>query len=354
MVGPLPRRTNGRRHVSSELCRRCGTPLAEGAAFCAKCGLARPERYVGAMPTTSRPGWLLPAGIVGVGIAAIALGAVLGLVVMGPREAAQSSAAPSGAASGSPALSSSASPTTERSPTPVAMPVHRNLAIVEVTVDTLLLRPTTNEAAEPAGALGAGARLFIIGAPEEDGDLRWYRVAVSAGPYTSDGCPDPSTCMAIGWVGGPATGEEMWLSEVTVDCPASPTTVEELGALAPLERLNCYGNGEITATGTIDHPPSSDAGPIRYTPEWLADPATPAIFTTGGMLYRTSPEAELEVPERGAVIRFTGHFEDPAATDCRASVDPDATEPVELPSQAQVVLRCRTELVITEYEVIGP
>lgn len=231
-----------------------------------------------------------------------------------------------------------------------------NLGIAEVALDTLPLRPTASESAEPVGLLGRGARLFVIGAPEEDGDQRWYRVAVSAGPYTSDACPDPATCMAIGWVGGPATGEDEWLTDVTVLCPISPMTIEELGALPPLERLHCYGNGEITGTGSIDHGCCTPGGPIVYEPEWLAAPWSPqgAFFAGTGILFRTPPDAALDVPERGALISFTGHLEDPAAPTCRASANPDETQPVELPPPARTVLQCRTELVVTDYEVTSP
>jgi hypothetical protein len=71
--------------------------------------------------------------------------------------------------------------------------------------------------------------------------------------------------------------------------------------------------------------------------------------------FRADPGVGLEVPERGDVVRVTGHFEDPAATSCRAEVDEDASggEPVQLPEPARVILDCRATFVWTGYEVTG-
>ena len=71
--------------------------------------------------------------------------------------------------------------------------------------------------------------------------------------------------------------------------------------------------------------------------------------------YRAHPDADLAPPEGGDVVSVTGHYEDPAATSCRASVDPVFADEgdVALPDPAQVVLTCRATFVWTDYEVTG-
>ncbi len=48
-------------------------------------------------------------------------------------------------------------------------------------------------------------------------------------------------------------------------------------------------------------------------------------------------------------------LDDPASPSCRQSLDPEITDDVEveLSARAWVVLSCRMQLVITDYEVIG-
>jgi hypothetical protein len=60
-------------------------------------------------------------------------------------------------------------------------------------------------------------------------------------------------------------------------------------------------------------------------------------------------------PEPGDIVRFTGHFEDPAAPTCRSAIAEDwkDTSAVELEDPAVMVLTCRLQFVVTEYEVIG-
>jgi hypothetical protein len=248
------------------------------------------------------------------------------------------------------AASPSASPAASPSPTISAFPLLANLAIVSVTVEALNLRASASQTAAKIETLAAETRLFVIGSPQEAGELSWYRVAVVDAEAGSFG--------NIGWVATPANGVEGWLEEVDVDCPSSPTTIDALAALAPLERLHCYGNQEFTATGWVDVPCCGYVGAFTFSP-WLADPNPIYFFRTTdgsfGMQFKFAPDAGLVLPETTNIIRFTGHFEDPAAPSCRVSWDDsyDNDHAGELPDPAWVVLGCRTALVLTGYEVIG-
>jgi hypothetical protein len=341
-------------------CRRCGADLAEGAAFCAECGApaygtAAADRDV-REPAARRP-WWIPAAIVIGGIAAIGGGALLAIALGdGDGTAADPSATPavSVAATASAATSEEPSiePTPSPSPTPAQAPVIANRSIIEVGADPLNLRQQPNESASVLAELIPGRRLFVIGEPTQAGELRWYRVGMVSGPD----CPDD--CSLIGYVATPvAADEEAWIAEVSIDCPSSPMTHEQLTALLPLEALHCFGRNDLTITGTVDTPCCTPPSTITITPEWLAGPA-PAFLRQDGPVtfvveFRADPGVELEVPERGDVVRVIGHFEDPAATSCRAEVAEDAEGPVPLPDPARVVLDCRATFVWTGYEVTG-
>jgi hypothetical protein len=285
------------------------------------------------------------------GIGAIAGGALLAIALdadddtaAGPSAAATSSVA----AAASVAASESASAEPTPSPTPAQAPVIANRTIVEVGGEPLNLRQQPSDSAGILSELAPGLRLFTIGEPTDAGELRWYRVGV-----VNRDCGDD--CNRIGYVATPvAAEEEPRIAEVAIDCPSSPMTVEALVGLAALEALHCYGRTDIVVTGTIDTPASSEPVAIEYTPEWLAGPAPAHFVGEGGAIgFRAAPDSDLEVPERGDVVRVTGHFEDPAATSCRASIADDQEDPVELPHPARVVLDCRATFVWTAYEVTG-
>ena len=217
----------------------------------------------------------MPLAIGAGAIAAILAGAVLGIVLLGPRTDAvadespgpspSASAAPSasGDASANPSPSAIANPSA--SPTPATVAIIPNLGIAEVTTDGLNLRAAANESSESVAMLERERRLFIIGQPTDAGDLRWYRVA----PFDDiEGCE--SGCGLLGFVATPTSGpEDAWIEEVDVGCPPSPMTAQQTAALTLLEALHCYGRNEIVVTGTVDLPMHGPISPFRYSPGWL-------------------------------------------------------------------------------------
>ena len=345
-------------------CRRCGADLADGAAFCAECGApayaAPPPPVRGARdPTAAARPWWVPLAIILGGIAAIGGGALLAVALGdGNGVATDPSATPSTSAVASASAVPSAEPSEEPTPSPSPSipeaPIIANRSIVEVVGGALNLREQPSESSSILAEMPPGRRLFTIGEPTDAGELSWYRVGVVSGPD----CPED--CNLIGHVATPtAADEEPWITEVAIDCPSSPMTHGQLTALLPLEALHCFGRNDLMVTGTVDSPCCSPPSPIVLTPEWLAGSAPAFLRAEGGttfvVAFRADPEAGLEVPERGDVVRVTGHFEDPAATSCRAKVDEEASggEPVQLPNPARVILDCRATFVWTEYEVTG-
>jgi hypothetical protein len=367
------------RHIE-EQCTECGAPLAPGTRACSVCGAPQPPRLrrgrsvADPRPARRRRPWWVPAGIASGAVAAVVGGALIGVVMLG--DPAPDLAAASGTASPSPSTSVEASPTVEGSPTvdgpptespapsvaspqgpaatPVAeAPVIRNRGIAEVVTASLNLREAGNREASILAVLKEGQRLFIIGAPAESGDLRWYRVATVDDPACGD------VCGLIGFVATPRAEDDAWLTGVELDCPTSPMTAEAIAPLIPLEALSCYGREEITITGTMDFPMHGGYSPLRLRPAWLAtDFSQPYMRQAWWIAFRSHPDARLDPPRAGLIVRATGHFEHPAATDCRASVDADffggeIPRDFEAPSPARVILNCRASFAWTGYEVIG-
>lgn len=342
-------------------CSTCGEPLTPSAGFCPTCGAAQRRAPVAAQPRPEGRRWWIPAALAVGGLAALLGGALIGLALMGTPDdvagdpsspAVGSAPAATPTAAGNESQEPTASPSASEDATAAVIP---NRAIAEVTTDGLDLHATADEGAETLVTLQPGRRLFIIGEPSDGSDLRWYRVA----PFDDvAGCENG--CGLIGFVATPVSDDEdPWIQAVEVTCPSSPMTAEQIGVLDPLEALHCYGRNEIEITGTLDLPIHGPISPYRYSPAWLTQGSLLFMRDAWWITYRPHPDAGLEEPERGDVVRVTGHFEDPAATDCRVTVDPDFFGG-EVPddfestvSPARVVLDCRTAFAWTEYEVIG-
>lgn len=365
------------------ICHACGAPRSSRAAFCHECGAAqaRPDdgwakadvphdghtRYADEPSDSRGPRWIpIAAGMVAV--AAVAGGALLSIALTGGRQdgigqaSADASASPAASTQSLPSVAATAesltpsasdAPTPSPSATEPVAAVIPNVAIAEVVTDGLNIRSAADESAEALGTLAAGRRVIIVGPPTDAGDLRWYRV----GTVDQGECGD--ACSLVGFVATPMAADDPWLEPVEISCPVSPMTAEQIGQLNPLEALHCYGRSEIEVTGTLDLPLHGPLTPYRFTPGWLTDDHLEHMRGAAWITYRPHPDAGLAQPERGDTVRVTGHFEDPAATDCRATVDPEFFGG-EIPagfesllSPARVILDCRASFTWTDYEVIG-
>ena len=298
-----------------------------------------------------RPAWLLPVGIAVGAVAAIAAGAFIGLALTGPRDVAQGDPSPSTSsqATATPTAEPTGSPSPTPEPTPVALPVIPNRAIAAITVDALAVWSEPNETSINFGELGARARLFIIGEPAERQDERWYRIAYVDGPTVSGfelGECQLNCGPSLGHVAIPASGDDAWLEEVDIDCPASPLTADRLLEMLPLERLHCYGRSDLTVSATLDELVNEPSG--AATPEWLSD-NPPRTIGVGSFNIHFAPDFPGELPAPGTSVRMVGHFEDPAASTCRI----DYTRVADAPSIAHIVLACRTRFVVTDVEVLA-
>jgi hypothetical protein len=293
-------------------------------------------------------------------VAALGFGAMLALVLSGDGNedvalldaspavtTPEASASPS--ASGSP-MPRDATPGPSLTPEPTSGPANANLSIVEVRTDALNLRSQPGTDAPVIGTLNTGARLFTIGRPEDAGGERWYRVAVVAGPYSEcEGTYCPSD---IGWVAfGLSDADEAFLASTSVDCPSSPMSAEALAQLHPLERLSCYGGDAIVVTGTVDYCYCDGPLVVEYEPLWLAMPVSQFLFHGTAELWHRFEEdvSGPEGLEPGDIVEVTVAMEHEDAPNCTVSAPVGGGAP----TQAQVVLGCRTQLVAENLLVTG-
>ncbi len=304
-------------------------------------------------PSRRRKASILSPGVLVVaGVAAVALGATLGIVLTGDGDPAVADASPMATSSASVEASAGPSDTGEPTPSPspsaTPRPALANSSIVEVTTDGLELL-SQRGAGDLIGTLGTGSRAFVIGQPQDVDGERWYRVAVADGPYSrcdGDFCPND-----IGFVTDGTSEAEANLAEASLDCPSSPMTAAELNTLSSLERLACYGGSPIVVTGTLDH--CNCDGPIgsSYDPAWLAQPVTLFLFDGANELFLhfEDPPGEPEELVAGDIVEATLAMEHDLAPDCTVTSDIGQT----VPPRANIVLDCRTRLVVESLDVTG-
>jgi hypothetical protein len=296
------------------------------------------------------PPWLpLVLGFGGAAILGIGLLVVL-LLTGDDSGVAGATQSPSPSASIGPTADASAGapseePTPSPSPSPTPRPALANRSIVQVETDGLELR-TEPSGGDVIGTLGSGSRLFVIGTPQ-DASERWYRVAVVDGPYS--GC-EPDVCPNdIGYVADGTSQDDATLVASTLDCPSSPMDAATLDGLLPLERLSCYGGNPIVVRGTLNSCFCDGPIDVTYNPGWLAGPVTQFLFDgTSALWLRFERNEYPDDLVAGDIVETAVSMEHEAAPACTVSGPPG-----DVPSNAEIVLTCRTQLVVEELTVTG-
>ena len=342
------------------------------------------------------PTWRTPAIIGGVVILAIISGLLVAMLLT--REPATGSADPTPSASPIPSVSASPSDAPAPSQTPsgdapseapsapaepsqepwkayrdpvVANPdgVLPPGGVVVVTADTLRLREQATVDSPQRRVLGRGDLLVVgptflypaFGPAEADG-FTWYPVAV----LTVDELPAPGGAPLAredaGWV-AVGDGQSEWLELLDPRCTDDGPTLQHLGSLTEWERLACYSDRQVTVEGVLGCGGCGGTIGGTFSPEWLAYPAGFDFLSVepqdyiGPLSLRWPPDGPERPDEPGVapILRVTGHFDDPAAAECRHTWISDVSgEQVETRTEPAISeLFCRSNFVVESFEVIG-
>lgn len=140
-------------------------------------------------------------------------------------------------------------------------------------------------------------------------------------------------------------------SAVVGSCPEEPVTMLEWLAVPGAVGAECFGSSPITfAAWHTDAGGCGGFAPGRYEPSWLASPfasarliLTPTEATWGGCGSAVLAPDAPPLPATQQWVEVTGHWDDPAAAECRYVPDPAYPMPVEW----GLAFRCRTSFVAT-------
>lgn len=180
------------------------------------------------------------------------------------------------------------------------------------------------------------------------------RVLIVAGPVVADGYewvqvlpirPDALRERPFGWVAAASRDGEPWLEREDLACPDPEDETAALLALAPEERLACYGGQSIVIRAPAGGCGAGGGFPVSYEPSWLMGESGCGLGVEPGqiaLMLRTPPGASY-VLDQGPQLVVRGHFDDPAAATCVARANYPGVTP---PSQTEAVALCRTQFVV--------
>ena len=241
-------------------------------------------------------------------------------------------------------------------------------AAVQVTVDELNLRTRPSTSAKRVKLLKRGDVVVISPTdnfsfgygPVRKNGYSWYPVVVT--PYKDGALPPlPTEIIDLGgveptwgWVAAD-NGTRPYLATVAPRCP-STEDLATVQAMLPAERLACFG-GPIVLQGTYGCGGCGGATAGTFKPNWIASPLSFGFLSVnpaerlGPIAVRFPPSGPTE-PAAGTVIQVTVHVDDSRARRCTMAELDDSGAKVPVDSRT-AVLRCREELVVDSFEVLG-
>jgi len=188
------------------------------------------------------------------------------------------------------------------------------------------------------GTLSAGDRVFLANQLRVKG-VSWWQIVPEEGVGS----------LPLGWIPQLVDGE-LTLDPFRPECPSTfPLSGQDLAAVGGLQALSCFGNQELTLTGTVHCERSNadygigGAGYLDASRECKLDDA----FT----LYGRAVTSLLDTPTSVEVVdgRYLvrGHFDDPEAQNC--SRIPFGTDPSGAigPPEPAAVIACRQHFVVS-------
>lgn len=254
-----------------------------------------------------------------------------------PSQSPTAAPSPTAPASAEP----SATPTPASPPSPSATPDGLVGSTAEVVGGELLAYTEPVTDATIADRVAEGRVVWVDSVQRSDGE-KWLRIQFASFAWNGQ--------EIFAWT--PALQQ---LREVTLTCP-DPPDVAALGAMAAPEHLRCFGSNELTVVGFAAHLEPVEQAYVG-TPAWIAEPSTLVLrgsdspaTDTGLLALHVDPNSGIAVPH-DAWVEVTGHFDDPAAGDCRRRRTADA---LSVESSSEQRLYCRQRFVVTGLRVVDP
>lgn len=148
-----------------------------------------------------------------------------------------------------------------------------------------------------------------------------------------------------------------------LSCGPLPTTAAEIVAMSVPTAAACYGDTSLTIEG-YSVPCTGCGGLDEYdrSPSWLAlnvpqysvgtTPGTPGQDVATSFPVFIDPATGIAFPPAGALVRVTGHFNDPIAKTCRVTPKPGSS--VSALDPASVITACRASFVVTAVSQVTP
>jgi hypothetical protein len=192
-------------------------------------------------------------------------------------------------------------------------------------------------------------RLFVIDGPVIAQNYEWYQVKAWRPRL-------PTASWPVGWVARAGHDGEVWFRATAAGCPPEPLDITQVVALAPMQRVTCYGNTPVEIRAVVSATGRTDCDPTR-----VGCVTGPAILTGAPLLAGRSssagPAAAIPFvidPAAGVsradlatagVVKLTGAFDHRDAATCEPDADrPGPDGPL---SPIDAVIACRVVFVVT-------
>ena len=195
------------------------------------------------------------------------------------------------------------------------------------------------------GQLANGARVQIEGVPIVVDGRAWVSVNADGGG---------------GYVALQALAGALTLEPVT--CPDA-SGLAAVAGLSPWERLSCFGGRELVLEGSeivgfAEMMAAGDPGWLNGKGELVITPGAGwpslAVHVPPGSMRLDRPSFDTELAPYG--LRVTGHFNDPASSECRgpqATIGDEGSQRLADADPTGAELLCRERFVLTGLEVLG-
>jgi hypothetical protein len=148
-----------------------------------------------------------------------------------------------------------------------------------------------------------------------------------------------------------------------LSCPPTPTTAAEIVAMSVPTAADCYGATQLTIQGySVDCGGCGGVDTYDRSPSWLAlsipehfvgvSAGVAGADTITSFPVFIDPATGIKFPAAGALVRVTGHFNDPIAKTCKVTPIPGSGASALDP--ASVITACRASFVVTAVSEVTP